>query len=208
MTKINIFQFIYLNYLCRNVKRDKGCRVIPYRGTHFKIAKSAVIELHGNLKLNANKIPGSRAECLVLMRDGARWTVNGDVQLYYGDNIQVHKDAHLTMGESYMNTGTTIICAYKITLGQMVCTARGVFIFDSDHHPIFNAEGSRINEAKEVVIDDHVWIGLKSSVMKGSHIESGTVISAHSLVSGNIPGNCIVATAPARPVMKDITWKH
>lgn len=107
-----------------------------------------------------------------------------------------------------MNTGTCIICAYKMTFGQLVSAARYVFIFDSDHHPIYNAEGKRINEAKEIVIGDRVWIGLKSTVMKGAHIESDTVISAHSLVSGNIPGHTVVATAPARPVMKDISWER
>ncbi|MCI9173362.1 MAG: acyltransferase [Lachnospiraceae bacterium] len=205
---VNIGQYVYYNYFSKRVLADPGCRIIPYRGTKISMAKNARIELHGDLVLNDNIIRGSKAECLVLLREHARFTVNGPVQLYYGTTLQVHKNAELTMGEAHMNTGTCIICAYKITLGQLVSTARNVFIFDSDHHPIYNAEGKRVNEAKEVVIGDHVWLGLKSTVMKGTHIESGTVVGAHSLVSGNIPGHALVATAPARPVMKDISWER
>jgi len=206
--QMDIFKFIYYNFFCRKIKREGPFYIIPYKGTRISIAKSAKIILKGNLTLNGNKQFGSRAETLVLLREGASWTINGDVFLYYGDTLQVHKDAQLITGDLRMNTGSTLICAYKMIIGQKVSTARGVFIFDSDHHPVYNAENVRINEPKEVVIGDNVWLGLKSTVMKGAHIESGSVISAHSLVSGNIPGHCLAATAPARPVMKDIHWER
>lgn len=205
---MNLFQFVYYNFFCRQVERRGAVYIFPYWGTHISIAKSAKIILKANLILNGNKLPGSKAETLVLLREGAKWSINGDVLLYYGDTLQVHKDAQLVTGDLRMNTGSTLICAYKMTIGQKVSAAREVFIFDSDHHPVYNADNVRINEAKEVVIGDNVWIGLKSIVMKGSHIESGTVISAHSLVSGSIPGHCLVASAPARPVMKDIHWER
>ncbi len=208
ITHISIIQFVYYNYFCRRIKRDKGCLIIPYRGTKIQIAKTAKVQLHGRMFLNDNKIRGSHAECLILLRDGATMTVNGTVQCYYGTTLQVHKDADLTLGELHMNTGGTIICAYHMHLGQLVSMGRGVFIFDSDHHPVFNGEGKRINEAKEVVIGDRVWLGLKATVMKGAHIGSDTVIGAHSLVSGEIPSGCMVASVPARPIMKDIRWER
>lgn len=206
--ELNLHQFVYYNYICKKVHRKNNAKIYPKRGTHIQLADNAEIDLKGNLILNNNKIRGSKAECLVLLRDNAHLTVNGTTELYYGTTLQVHKNAELSLGEAHFNTGTCIICAYKMTLGDLVTSARNVFIFDSDHHPIYNAEGIRINEPKEVVIGDHVWLGLKSTVMKGAHIGSGTVVSAHSLISGELPGKAIVATAPARPVMKDITWER
>ncbi len=203
---ISILKFLHYNFFCKNIEADRGCYIVPYRGTCISIASSARVFLHGTMFLNCNKLPGSRAECLILLRDGARLTVNGPVRLYYGTTLQVHKDADLTVGDLGMNTGSVLICGYKMTLGSPVSTARNVYIFDSDHHPVFNAKGERINEAKEVTIGDNVWIGLKSIIMKGSHIESGSVISAHSLVTGNVPGHVIVASPPSRAVMKDISW--
>ena len=206
--RINKSQFFYYNFLCRNVIADKGCKIIPYKGTRISLSKTAQIHLHGSVYINDNKIKGSKAESLILLRDDSKWIVNGAVQLYYGTTIQVHNGAELVMGEAHMNTGTTIVCAYKMRFGQMVSTARGVFIFDSDHHPIYNSDDYRINDAKEVIIEDHVWIGLKSTILKGTHIKSGSVVSAHSLISGEIPGNALIATMPARPVMKDIRWER
>ena len=203
---IDLFKYIYFNKFCRNIKGIH--KIIPYKGTRISIAKSAEIILNADLILNDCRIKGSKEECLILLRDNAKWTVDGTVQLYYGTTIQIHKNAELSMGEAHMNVGTTIICANKMTLGQVVNTGRGVFIFDSDHHPIYDGNGSRINESKPVIIGDNVWIGLKSTILKGAFIESGTVIGAHSLVSGNIPGNCLVATVPARPVMKNIHWER
>ena len=93
---INIFKFMHYNFFCGNIKADKGCYIVPYRGTCISIASSARVFLHGTMFLNINKLPGSKAECLMLLRDGARLTVNGPVRLYYGTTLQVHKDADLT----------------------------------------------------------------------------------------------------------------
>ena len=206
---VSIFSFIRLNFFCRRVHREKGKYIIPYRGTHVKIAKTARINVAGMVRLNINRQPHSRAECLVLLRDGAVWDVKGGFFLYYGTTLQVHKDAHLTTGDKVGgNTGTTIICAYKMTFGNHVAMARGVFVFDSDHHPVYNSEGKRINAAREVVIEDHVWLGLKVTVMKGTRISTGAVISANSVVSGFVPPHSINVTMPARPVLKNMSWER
>ena len=199
---ISITKYIYYNYIARNVIRDKGCKIIPLRGTRIDLSPSAKIYLHGTATFCNHKRRGSCAECLVLLRDNAALTLNGPLNLYYGTTLEVHKGADLTIGSLSANTGSVIICAGKMTIGQRVRMARNVFVFDSDHHPIYNAEGKRINEAKPVVIEDDCWLGLKTTVLKGTTIHAGTVISANSLVSGEIPGGVIVSTMPARPVMK------
>ncbi len=144
---VSLTKYIYFNYLCRQITRTNGAKIIPYRGTHISIAKSAHLDLNADMELNGSRLRGSKQECLVLMREGSTLTVNGKVFLYYGTTLQVHKDAQCTLGESRFNTGSTIICAYRMTIGDGVSAARGVFIFDSDHHPIFNADGKRINDA-------------------------------------------------------------
>lgn len=207
--RISVLQFIRLNFLKSNIHRAKGCYIIPYRGTHIQMHRTARINLNsGKMILNGNKLGSSRAECLILLRENAVWDVNGTLFLYYNTGIQVHKDAHLSTGNLRMNTEGLIICAKRISIGDTCSMARRVFIFDSDHHPIYNGEGKRINEAKDIVIEDRVWMGLKSTVMKGTHIGHDTVIGTHSLVAGEIPPHAMVATAPARPVMKDISWER
>lgn len=207
--KISICQFIRLNFLNPNIHRERGCYIIPFRGTHVQIHRTARLNLNkGRMTLNGNKIGFSHAECLIELRENAIWDVNGSLFLYYNTGIQVHKNAHLSTGNLRMNTESLIICAKKISIGDTCSMARRVYIFDSDHHPIYNEERTRINEAKDIVIEDRVWMGLKSTVMKGAHIGHDTVIGTHSLVAGEVPPHAMVATAPARPVMKDISWER
>ncbi|MBQ6972349.1 MAG: acyltransferase [Synergistaceae bacterium] len=199
---MSITKFIWYNFMAGNVSRGKGCWLIPMRGTRIDLAKSAKIRLNGTITFGINKRRGSKAECLVLLRDNANLTVSGPVNLYYGTTLEVHKGGDLTIGSLNANTGSVIICAKKMTIGQRVRMARNVFVFDSDHHPIYSVEGKLINDARDVVIEDDCWLGLKSTVLKGTTIHAGTVIGANSLVSGEIPGGVIVSTIPARPVMK------
>lgn len=207
--KISISQFIRLNFLSPQIKRKNGAIIIPYRGTHVKIAKSARVEFNGGrIVLNANKIGMSKAECIVELRENARLVIDSGLFMYYNTGLQVHKDAYLHIGQLNMNTEGLIICGKHISIGEKCSAARRVYIFDSDHHPIYDAEKNRINEAKDIIIEDRVWLGLKSTVMKGSHIGHDTVIGSHSLVAGEIPAHCMVAATPARPVMKDISWER
>lgn len=200
--KMDIPKFIYYNFIAKNVKRDKGCWIFPIKGTCIDMARSASIELHGNITLNHAKLKGSKAECLLLLQDNAKLTVNKSLTLYCDARMSVHKDAALTIGSLRANNGTIIACEYKITIGNRVRMGNNVFILDSDYHPILNDEGKRINSHKEVIIEDDVWLASKATVLKGATIHAGTVIGANSLVSGNVPGGVIVTTMPARPVMK------
>jgi acetyltransferase-like isoleucine patch superfamily enzyme len=208
LKRIDIAKYIQLNYCNRNVIRSNGAKIIPYRGAHVEMAKSAKIILNANLRLNEYLIKGSKAECLVLLRSGSVWEVNGDTILYYGAGVQVHENGVLRNGNLYMNTGSLIICGFRITLGQTVSMARMAFIFDDDHHPIYNGNGERINEPKEITIGDNVWLGMKSTVLKGSDIGSQCVVGANSLIAMKVPPNTMVSAATARPVLKDIYWKH
>lgn len=199
------FKFIYYNFLCRKVKRDKGKYLLPNQNTRIELGKNARIILHANLNLNTNKYPGSRAECYLRLRDGASMTVMGTVNLMYHGTIEVHKNASLQIGACSVQSGAVIICAYKMTIGQECLFARMSHISDSDHHQILNAEGEITNYPRETVIGDHVWVGVKATILKGAKIKSGCVIGANSLVGGRVGEHQFLMTEPSR-VFSDVYW--
>jgi galactoside O-acetyltransferase len=51
---------------------------------------------------------------------------------------------------------------------------------------------------KPVVIEDDVWIGCRSIVLKGVRIGRGAVIAAGSVVTKDIPAGAIAGGVPAR----------
>ena len=187
----------------------KGQFIFPFWGTHVKIAKTARINVRGRLHLNGDKFPHARQDCLVSLADGAVWDVNGRMLLRCQAIVQILPNAHLITGDDITaNYGFLITCRKKITIGNYVAMARLTFISDTDFHPQYDSTGKRANEDKETIIEDHVWIGLKSTIMKGTHIGAGSVIGANSLVSGKVPPRTLSVTVPARPVMKDISWER
>ena len=205
LLSLSVPQFIYYNFLCRRVKRDKGKYIIPNRYTRIELHKTGKIILHGNLYLNTNKYPHSRAECYLRLRDGAGLTVNGPVSLMYNGTIEVHKNAALHIGSCTVQTGAVIICAYKMTIGNGCLFSRMCCVSDSDHHRVMNREGESTNYPRKTVIGDNVWIGLKATVMKGAKIKSGSAVGANAVVGGKVREHSFLMNEPAR-VFSEIYW--
>ncbi|MDB0990664.1 acyltransferase, partial [Phocaeicola vulgatus] len=84
--------------------------------------------------------------------------------------------------------------------------ADGVKIRTSDQHSIFN-KGKKINRGRDVIIGKHVWLGASSVIMKGVNIGNGSIVGMCSLVTKNIPSNCVVAGIPSQIVKEDIYWE-
>ena len=205
LLSIDIFRFIYYNFLCGRVQRDKGKYIVPNWYARIELHRNAKIVLHGNLLLNRNKYPHSKAECYLRLRDGAVMTVNGSVELMYNGTIEVHKNGDLKIGSCMVQSGAVIICAYKITIGNGCLFSRMCYISDSDHHRVVNQEGEITNYPRETIIGDNVWIGIKATVMKGAKIKSGSAVGANAVVGGKIREHSFVMNEPAR-TFSDIYW--
>ena len=57
------------------------------------------------------------------------------------------------------------------------------------------------NKDYSVVIENNVWIGAKSIILSGSKIGEGSVISAGTVVSSEIPKFSVVAGNPGRVIL-------
>lgn len=61
--------------------------------------------------------------------------------------------------------------------------------------------GEICGSSGKVVIGDNVFIGMKTTIMKGVTIGNNVIIGANSLVNKDVPDNVVVAGNPAKVIM-------
>ncbi len=207
MLEVNWMKTLYYNHFCKNVNREENGRFIIYRNAVLDIQKNASINLKGEFHVNSNHFKGSRAEGYIRMQENSVLNVNGRFRLFYGATINLLKNATLNLGKGYINSNSVIACCNNITIGDGATIARGVHIYDGDHHSILDENGDVLNNTSPIIIEDHVWIGVNAKILKGVTIGEGSIIAAGAVVTDDIPSYCVAAGVPAKVVKKNVKWR-
>ncbi len=103
-------------------------------------------------------------------------------------------NAIIEVGENTGMSSTTINCWQQIKIGKNVRIGANCVIMDGDFH----LDDFRIGAPKPISICDNVWLGANVVVMKGVTIGENTIIGMNSVVTKDIPANCVAAGNPCR----------
>lgn len=106
------------------------------------------------------------------------------------------RNAIIRIGSNCGFSGSTISAFNKIVIGNNVKIGANVLITDSDWHP----EDPRSRLPSPIIIQDNVWLGINVVVLKGVTIGENCVIGANSIVTRDVPSNCIAAGNPCRVI--------
>ena len=189
---ISIILYVYLNYCCPHVIRKDRSKIIPYKNSVIEFSKDSRIVIYGgNLEIGADQLKRSKAETRIRLRENALWIAKGGCRIAYGCTVEVLNKAELNTCYFTMNNNSVLVAANKITLGKNVMISRNVVIYDSDFHSIIDGEGRVINASIPVIVGNHVWLAANVIVLKGSKIQSGSVVGAGSIVSGPVEAKSI-----------------
>jgi FkbH-like protein len=110
--------------------------------------------------------------------------------------LRTSTGGRLTIGSrTGINYGTTIEAVESITIGERVDMGPYCVVSDSD-----TGTAQRPTEARSrpIVIEDDVWLASRVTVLPGSTIGRGSIITAGSVVSGAIPARVVAGGIPAR----------
>ncbi|MEZ0253028.1 MAG: acyltransferase [Methylobacteriaceae bacterium] len=149
----------------------------------------------------------------------------GQIQVWGGSTVEVGSDCLLGFIDVFANKGSCILVGdgvgftwtvklhaherANLTIGDQCLIAKDTLITVSDMHSLLDvATGDRINPAADVTIEPKVWIAENVRVLKGVTIGSQSVIGACSLVTKDIPRQCVAVGVPARVVREGVTWCH
>jgi acetyltransferase-like isoleucine patch superfamily enzyme len=111
-------------------------------------------------------------------------------------------EGNLTIGENVGMSSTAIICNHSISIGNDVIIGGNTVIYDTDFHALDPAlrgtsDDRKNAKKKPVIINDHVFIGAHTTILKGVTIGRNSIVGACSVVSKDIPENEIWAGNPA-----------
>ena len=104
--------------------------------------------------------------------------------------------ALIKIGNNCGFSGTSIVCNNRIEIGNNVICGANTAIGDRDGH------SDRYHSLKktEIKIGDDVWLGMNVLILKGVTIGDNTIIGAGSIVTKDIPANCIAAGNPCKVI--------
>ena len=136
-----------------------------------------------------------------------------------GDNCFLHlgdfwiEDAGncINIGNGTSICGSTHLAATEgtnILIGRDCMFSGEIAVRTGDSHSIIEAGSNiRINHASDVTIGDHVWIGSRAILLKGSSVPDNSVVATGAIVTKKHDGaNVILAGSPAKVVRENIDW--
>lgn len=118
-------------------------------------------------------------------------------------HIHVEDNAELVIGNRVAISSTRIWCSKSIKIGDNVKMGGNVTLIDTDAHSLdyLDRRNIKYDQNKKtdlpIVIEDDVFIGMNSLILKGVTIGARSIIGAGSVVTKNIPADCIAAGNPA-----------
>lgn len=128
-----------------------------------------------------------------------------------------YKEGKILIGDNcYIGVSSFIGAKDQIKIGNEVIIASHVRIFDNNNHPTDPDLRKKMSQSdfycdlwtwdyadsKPVYIEDNVWIGEYSKILKGVKIGKGSIVASNSVVTKDVPEYVIVAGNPAKVVKK------
>ena len=118
-------------------------------------------------------------------------------KLIIGNNVQINDYVHLACGQSLIIEDDVLI-ASKVYISDI---NHGNYSGENQSFPEEKAKNRKIF-SKTVKICENVWIGENAIILPGIEIGKNSIIGAGSVVTKNVPENCIVAGNPAKIIKK------
>lgn len=177
MIRSIIFRLLYWKnkLTLRNVKLNGYCVIFSFPDSKIKIGGGTI-----NSSFTSNML-GLWQRTILVAR--------------YGGTIEI--------GDGFGISGSTIYSTSSIKIGKNATIGANCKIIDNDFHPL-DPEQRRLNLNKEhtarspIVIGDNCFIGMNSTILKGTTLGNNVVVGAGSVVHGSFPDNCIIAGNPAK----------
>jgi acetyltransferase-like isoleucine patch superfamily enzyme len=187
-------------YFLAGIYLFNGNKIFKHRSARIEQGGGRI--LFGNTRHPFRVPPG-----FIRLEEDAKLIITGDVDIADGVMIGIGPGATLEIGENTtINTNARVGVKESIRIGRNCTISAEAGIMDTDVHFILDHEGNKMRATAPIEIGDHVWIGTRCTILKGTRIESGAVIRSNALVQGRIPAKSVVEAKRPHVMPFNVEW--
>lgn len=132
----------------------------------------------------------------------------GEANLGQGCKVSCASNGVIKFGNNFCCTAESeFVCVDKISFGDDVLISWKVLVMDTDWHHVQIAGTSKVNH-KPINIGNHVWVGCRAMILKGSYIANDSVVAAGTIVTRKfIEEGVLLAGNPAAIKQDNVNWQ-
>lgn len=182
--------------------------------THFVIRQSKIIIENGTLTVGAAcgntgwwGYDPKKDNCRIHLQNSVLRII-GNVSMYPGCILLALYGEITIRNGTEINAPTYVFAKRKVEIGEHCRIARGVTIMDSDFHKLATGDKKPIDNAREVIIGNHCWIGQNTIILKGVTIGAGAIVAAGSVVTKDVKERTLVGGVPAKIIQENVVWEE
>jgi len=124
-----------------------------------------------------------------------------------GSKVSIGSEGKVCFGDRFSITAKSkIVCNKEITFGNNVLISWECLFMDTDWHDIYDKNGNITNSDAKIIIGDHVWIGCRSTILKGVIIPPNNVIAANSTISKELKVTDSIIGGVNKVLKDNIQW--
>ena len=151
--------------------------------------RNCTVKVYGNnnrIEINDN--------CLIT--NGIFWIEDDFNSILIGNHVTVNGETEFATME-----GTCI------RIGDDCMFSSDISLRTGDSHSVLDLYGKRINLSADITLQKHIWIGARSTILKGAYIESNSIIGTGAIVTKRFSNsNVAIAGNPAEIIKCNVNW--
>lgn len=177
----------------------------------YPMLNRALLKKKGAILGSNVQLPGqlnlvTRGNNIVAIGDNFYFS-SGDAVNPISSNLQgaiyLENGASLKIGNNVGMSCTRMWVHDSVTIGNNVKIGACVLITDTDAHPLDYLSRRTSNDGTKsapIEIEDDVWVGAHSIILKGVTIGARSIIGAGSVVTKSMPADCVAAGNPCKVI--------
>lgn len=157
-------------------------------GINLNVIGNMFVYGKGNIKIGNN---------FMMTNDGGINPISSNLK----GSFYTEENAFVNIGDNVGMSATRLWISKGLTIGNNVKIGACTLLIDTDTHPIdynIRRTSNEGTKASPIKIEDDVWIGAHCIILKGVTIGARSIIGAGSVVTKDIPCDCIAVGNPCK----------